>query len=357
MTTRRPGKRLALSTALLALLGLSHGAAAQFDPPAAPAAPTDEILLKNGSRIIGKVTGAREGTVSIDTDFAGTLTVSIEQIAALNTSEPTVMLLADDSVVESESIRIGESKVVVDAGGPGARSYALDDLLILNPEPWELGQGYRWTGNISFAWGMQRGNTDTDELDYRLESIWRSDDDRYTLRASGQQDETNSEKTADNWLVLGKYDHFISDRNYWGVNGSVEADKFKDLDLRYLVGPYVGRDFFTDPVFTLEAELGTAYVNEDYIVADDQDYWSATWTLRMTSDYLGGDSQLYFDQRGIWNLNHTSDVVIDTGLGLSFPLLWGLEAAAEVLWEYDSGVPEDVDDMDETYRLRIGYTW
>jgi hypothetical protein len=331
--------------------------AAQFDPPAAPAAATDEILLKNGSRIIGRVTGARDGEVSIDTDFAGTLTVSIEQIAALNTSEPAVMLLADDSVVESGSIRVGESKIVVDAGQADARSYALDDLLILNPEPWELGQGYRWTGSISFAWGMQRGNTDTDELDYRVESVWRGDDDRYTLRANGEQDEVNGEKSADNWLVLGKYDHFVSDLNYWGFNASVEGDKFKDLDLRYLAGPYIGRNFSTDPRFTLEAELGGAYVNEDFIVADDRDYWAATWTLRMTSDYLGGDSLLYFDQRGIWNLNHTSDVVIDTGVGLSFPLLWGLEAAAEVLWEYDSGAQEDVDEMDETYRLRIGYAW
>ena len=35
----------------------------------------------------------------------------------------------------------------------------------------------------------------------------------------------------------------------------------------------------------------------------------------------------------------------------------GFEAAAEILWEYDSGAVDNVDEMDETYSLRIGYTW
>jgi hypothetical protein len=42
---------------------------------------------------------------------------------------------------------------------------------------------------------------------------------------------------------------------------------------------------------------------------------------------------------------------------LAFPLLWSLEAAAEVLFEYDSGAVEGVDENDETYKFRIGYSW
>jgi hypothetical protein len=349
-------RSVAILCGLLAALILPMPGRAET-PVAETGVGLDEILLKNGSRILGSIVGLRDGEVRIDTDFAGTIVIAVDQIATVRTAEPAVLMLADDSVVESDSIRVEEERVVVTAGDTGAQVFAIDDLLVVNPEPWELGLGYKWTGSISFAWGMQRGNTDTDELDYRLESFWRGDDDRYTLKFSGENDETNGVKNADNWLLIGKYDHFISDLTYWGINVSAESDKFRDLDLRYLAGPYIGHDFFTDPLFTLEAELGVAYVNEDFIEAEDQDYPAATWNLRMTSDYLGGDSLLYFDQRGIWNLSHTSDAVIDTGLGLSFPLLWGLEAAAEILWEYDSGAVEDVDELDETYRLRIGYTW
>ena len=345
-------RTLAFSFALL--LPLATGAWAQEE--AAPAA-TDEIELSNGSRIIGKVTGIRDGVVTIETDFAGALSVSLDQIVTMTTGDAATLLLADESVIEEQGIEVRNSQLVVGQPGAPAETYALDQLRIANPEPWELGEGYNWTGLVSFAAAIERGNSDTEELDYKLESYWRSLRDRFTLKMSGEIDEANDQKNADNWLVLGKYDYFLSDVTYWGVNLSAEADEFRDLDLRYLIGPYIGRDFYTDPLFTLTGEVGAAYVNEDFIVAEDQDYTAANWYLRMTSNYLGGDSQLYFDQRGIWNLDQTSDVVIDTAIGLSFPLLWSLEAAAEILWEYDSGAVEGVEELDETYRLRIGYSW
>jgi opacity protein-like surface antigen len=333
-----------LIAGLLMALALTAGAQ--------EAALPDEIVLKNGSRILGTVTEARDGVVKIETDFAGTLMVSTDQIESMRTQQPTVVLLADETVIRDQPLQVEDAQVVA-----GQQSYALEELLVLNPRPWELGEGYRWTGLINFAWALQRGNTDTDELDYRLETIWRSKRDRYTLNAYGELDETNNVKSADNWGVQGKYDYFIGDDMYWGVSASAEHDKFADLDLRYLIGPYIGRDFFEDPIFTLAAEIGIAYVNEDFIVAPDQDYPAADWNVRMSSNYLGGDSSLYLRQTGIWNLEETSEWIINTAFGLAFPLLWNIEAAAEVTLDYDSGAVEGVEELDQTYRLRIGYRW
>jgi hypothetical protein len=324
-------------------------------PESAP--PPDEIVLKNGSRILGTVTEARDGAITIETDFSDTIVIDLEHIASLRTTEPLIVLLEDDTVLKNENVDFDGEEVVIGEGSSEALTYALDQVRVLNPEPWELGQGYKWTGTVDFSFSFQRGNSDIDELDYRLETFWRSKEDRYTLRLNGELDEANDEKNADNWMVIGKYDYFVSDDTYWGFNASAESDEFRDLDLRYLAGPYFGREFSTDPVFMLAAEVGASYVVEDYITADDQEYPAATWSLRMSSDYLGGDSQLYLDQRGIWNLKNASDVVIDTGVGLAFPLLWGLEAAAEILLEYDSGAVAGIDTLDETYWLRFGYSW
>ena len=342
---------------LLMLAAAAPGVRAQEGAPGEASAAADEIVLKNGSRLFGKVTAVRDGIMTVETDFAGELSVSMDQVVAMSTAEEATLLLADESVIEQPGILVEDSTLVVGAGTAAATTYPLDELTAINPEPWELGRGYDWKGVASFAFSMERGNSDIDELDYKLDTTWRGKNDRFTLRLDGEIDEANDQKNADNWLVLGKYDYYVSDRTYWGVNASLESDEFKDLDLRYLIGPYIGRDFLTDPLFTLSAEAGLSYVNEDFIVAEDNDYPAANWSLRMTSDYLGGDSQLYFDQRGIWNLDETSDVVVDTSIGLAFPLLWQLEAAAEVLLEYDSGAVEGVEELDETYRLRIGYSW
>ncbi|CAA0116457.1 Uncharacterised protein [Halioglobus japonicus] len=314
----------------------------------------DEVLLKNGSRIFGTVTSSRNGVVTIDTDFAGTIDVHLDQIKSVSTLEPVVILLADETVKHESNLVITEEELVLSEPG---QSYPLKDLMVVNPEPWEMGQGYRWTGNIGFALVRQRGNTDTDELDYKLESKWRSVRDRYTIQASGETDEADGTKTADNWRISGKYDYFLEDPNYVGMLVQAEKDKFQDLDLRYLVGPYFGRQFYDKPVFSLQGELGFSYVSEEYNLAEDDEYGASNWSIQASSDYLGGNSSLYFNQNGIWNLKDTSDVIVNSTFGLSYPLLWQIEAAVELLLEYDSGAVDDVDSLDQTYKFRLGYTW
>ena len=337
---------------MLILFLLSPFVAAQEEDAAAP--PPDRIVLKNGSTILGTITATRDGIVSVDTDFAGSLEVAQDQILALETAEPAVLQLADGKVLDAQPIVVRDQEIVDSSSG---QSFALADLAVVNPEPYELGIGYQWSGLVNFSMVMERGNSDTDELDYKLETQWLSDDDRFTVRLNGEIDEANDTEIADNWSIIGKYDYFLDGPWYVGGNIAAESDDFADLDLRYYAGPYVGRNFFDTELLFLEAELGLAYVNEDFIVAEDQEYPGANWEVHFSSNYLGGDSRLYVDHIGIWNLDETSDIILNTTFGLAFPLLFNLEAAAEVLIEYDSGAVENVEDLDETYSFRIGYTW
>ena len=317
----------------------------------------DEIVLKNGSRVLGTVTGSRDGVVTVDTDFAGTVSISMDQVDSMQTHQPVVMLLADDTVIRDQPLRVEQHQLVIAPDAQAEQSHSLDELRVLNPEPWELGQGYNWTGRANFALDLQRGNTDTDELDYKLETFWTSTRDRYTLKGDGENDEANGEKSADRWSIVGKYDYFLTGPNYWGLLAAAEKDKFSDLDLRYLAGPYLGRQFYDQPIFSLSAELGVSYVTEEFNVAEDQDYPASNWAVKVSSNYLGGVSRLYIDQIGVWNLDETSDVIVNTTFGLAFPLLWNLEAAGEILLDYDSGAVDGVDELDQTYKVRVGYTW
>ena len=325
------------------------GAQAETATPA-----EDELLLKNGSRLFGTVVTVRDRLVTFKTSFAGTLSISMDDILSVNNKNPVVILLADQSVVTSPSLVVDQENLVLP---DAAQTFPTEDLAVINPEPWELGNGYRWTGSVSFALAVQRGNTDSDELNYRLDPVWRSKEDRYTVKASGELDETNGKESANNWQIIGKYDYFLTDPRYVGLFVSVENDKFQDLDIRYVVGPYYGSQFYDKPIFSLQGELGVSYVNATYDIAETQRYGAATWNVHITSNYLGGKSALYFDQLGIWNLKDTSDIILNTTFGLSFPLMWDLEAAAEMLFEYDSGAVMGVDDLDQTYKVRLGYTW
>ena len=344
------GKKLALFVVLVC--GILTTAVAEES-----AAPQDEILLKNGSRVIGTVTSARDGVITVETDFAGTLIINAEEVQSVRTEGDLVVQMADGQVIRDKPITMEDDLIIITEGNGDQLSYAVTDIQLINPEAWELGDGYKASGNVSFAWALERGNSDTDELDYQLESIWRSLEDRYTIRLDGEIDEANDLEIADNWKVVGKYDYFLENNWYTGVNVSAEQDQFADLDLRYYIGAYLGRQFYTESIFMLEAELGLAYVNEDFTSAPDQDYPGANWSVRISSDYLGGGSNMYMNHDAIWNLDSTEDIILNTAVGISFPLLGNLEAAAEILYEYDSGAVEGIEELDETYNFRIGYTW
>jgi putative salt-induced outer membrane protein YdiY len=338
----------ALIMTIFSVAALSQEGATESAPP------PDRIVLKNGSTILGTVTATRDGVVSVDTDFAGSLEIAQDQIVAMQTATPAIIQLADGRVLDEQPIVIEDEKIIAGSGA----SYALTDLAVVNPEPYELGIGYKWSGLANFAWAIERGNSDTDELDYRLDTQWLSADDRYTVRLNGEIDEANEQKSADNWTVIGKYDYFLEAENWYvGLNAAAKQDEFADLDLRYYVGPYVGHQIFDTDLVFLEAELGLAYVNEDFITAPDQDYPGANWNVNASSNYLGGNSRLYLGHVGIWNLDETTDIILNTTIGLAFPLLYNFEAAAEILLEYDSGAVEGIEELDQTYSLRIGYTW
>ena len=57
-------------------------------------AALDRIVLKNGSTLLGTVTGYADGAVNLETDFAGTLAVAQDQIVSLQTNTAMVLQLS-----------------------------------------------------------------------------------------------------------------------------------------------------------------------------------------------------------------------------------------------------------------------
>ena len=318
----------------------------------------DQLLMKNGSRIIGTLVSAEGERVVFNTPFAGDIEITEGNIETIITDTEVTLLMKDGRAYRNKRIVLGEGDLIAMSDDGPAVHFSVADVDMVNPEPWQLGDGYKWFGEFNIVADLERGNTDSDEMDVDFKSVWRSLEDRYTMSGTMELDEASGVKNKDNWQSRNKYDRFSAadPDNYWGVQAVFAYDRFADLDLRTTVGPYIGRQFYDGRLLDLSGEVGVVYVDEQFDVAEDGDFWGGNWELRVTSDILL-KTELYLNQFGVLNFEDINGVLVDTIIGIKLPLFYGIQAALEATYEYDGGAVDEVDKLDRTYNFKLGYSW
>lgn len=374
------------------LSGLFHFSVWASDDTVVSAAesPPARIVLMDQSVIWGEVIDIREGEVVVETQWLGEVSIDLTAIILLESDQEIELLTKDQNKFALSSLQVVEGVVVLE----DKENLAVDELYVANPEDWEEGRGYSLEGRVTSAVEFLRGNTSTDQFNADFETILRSQRDRITFR--GDYAETSavvlspeydalgepvlddngdpaviktSTPTIDNWAIVGKYDYFLSNsQNYLGVNLGVNADRFADIERRAYIGPYFGRKLFVDKTYQLDAELGLSYVETDFIerdydddpvAANSPDNYFTGINLNFTgeTELFDGALNLYLRQTNILNVSDMDKSIYRTTFGLRFPLLLGLEVAAEASADYDGGAAPGKEKLDEAVRFRIGYNW
>lgn len=321
-------------------------------------AGADELVMKNGSRLIGTLISASQSDVVFETPFSGQIKIKQANIDRIVADQKVTLMMQDGRVFREKQVVSREQRLLVMGADEQPVIFDVADIKMMNPEPWQIGDGYKWFGQVNSAFSAERGNTDIDKVYLDFESIWRSLEDRYTIRGLWEVDGTDGTKNKNIARIRNKYDRFSREDpdNYLGAQLAFEHDEFADLDLRTTIGPYLGRQFFETELLTLHAELGLVYVNEKFDVAEGNDYFGSNWEVRLSTDIIP-DTEFYVQADGVINFSHVESQLVNTTIGISLPILYGLKAGAEVKYEYDGGAVEGVDTLDETYNLKFGYSW
>ncbi len=316
----------------------------------------DTLKLKDGSVIFGKLSSGDSGVIHFESQHAGTLSIPINNVAELASEQVAVFKFHDGRLIRLPRVTLTHELLAINTKD-GVMSYSLADIDAINPESWMLGDSYHWTGNVRLALELQSGNTDKQEWDLDFESVWRRANFRYTLRGNGELDFANEVKTSDDYTLTGKSDRFLSDTTYAGANLYFEADEFAQLKSRAVLSAYYGKQWRSAPRFRFSTEPGLGFVSEKRTATDKEEYLAFSWSMDMNSNILGPKTDTYLHQVGLWNFEETSDIVINTHIGVRMPVRSMVTVNALLKLEYDAGSPADVEDMDETFTIGFGYRW
>ncbi len=324
----------------------------------AHAATADELVLRDGSRLIGDVVSRDDGILGFKTAFAGLIRVKWEEIVTIKADKPMEFLLEDDRTLmvtrvdnEADGLRVETAE------GGAPETLTQEQVTLINPEPWRKGQGIKFSGHANASLQRQTGNTDKDEIDLDGDFTLRRRHDRFKAFAELEKDRAENQKIKDAWKFDGDYNYFVNKQWYWGAFARLAHDQFADLNLRTTVGPLVGYQWFESEELNLSTSTGISYVKEDFTNEPDNSYLAIPWNIDFDKYLFGHFMQFYHKQTGFWSLEHTGDVVVDTWTGLRFPLVLGLVASTELKLRYDGSAADTASKTDTTYSLKLGYQW
>ena len=173
-------------------------------------ASADEVWLKNGDRLTGKVMSLDGGTLVFKTSYAGDLSIQWGEVVNLKTDEPIKVVLGDETTAQG-TVSPGDSGKVKVKAEQVAEPVTVDlaNVKTINPKP-PLRTNLR--ANVGFS--MTDGNTDTQDIYADAEFMARTLQNRYTIGGLYKRSEDDNVKTEDKALGYLKYDHFFTKKWY-----------------------------------------------------------------------------------------------------------------------------------------------
>lgn len=227
---------------------------------------TDTVSLNNGDRITGTVTSVADGKLSIETAYAGTLSISLEAITGLKTEKSLAVKLSDNRVLEGVLCTRDETQGI--AKEDAWQAMPVEEIVVLAPDMEALDAAVLamrpklWSGAVEAGASLRSGNTDTTDMKLSLSLKRATEKDTLDLKFSAAYGEAEDVLNTRRYTGDFRWQHKIHDRFYFYTMGLAERDDGRKLDLRLQGGAGFGYEILKQEKTQLSADLGLTYTYE-----------------------------------------------------------------------------------------------
>jgi putative salt-induced outer membrane protein YdiY len=320
----------------------------------ADGASADEVILVNGDKMTGTVVKVEGGKLTIKTEYADAVEIQAEKIKSIITDNPAEVHLLGGEVLKGKIRTTEDGKLAVEASPErAAATVEMSKVTAINPPPKPPA---KLTGNITLGGAYQSGNTKRRNFSVAADASIKGERDRFGIRFLFNYADEKEEVTARNIYGSLKYDYFFTKRFYGYLGLEMQKDRFKDLNLRTIVGPGVGYQVWDDPVKFLLFEAGLAYYSEDRRVAED-DSWVAA-RLAAAFRYTLSKYLTFSDRLEIYpSLANSNDFTLRNEAAILSPIGAGWSLKLANILEYDNDPPVNVSKTDVTWILGLQYSF
>jgi putative salt-induced outer membrane protein YdiY len=316
---------------------------------AALAARADIVLMANGDRISGKVAEVSEGTLTIGTDYAGTVRISWEKVSSVQTDEPVMIRLNDDTLVSGRILATENGKFKFqEEGQPVPREIPKAGLVQLK-EP-----GLQWHGDVTLAGKVENGNSNSKNAFLKAEIVMENENIRAVVRGIASREKTDGVLTEDNYFALLKFDRHLSLSSFAYISDEALRDRFEDLQFRNVTSIGLGYTLAKMDGLNVWIEAGPAVMVEKLSDGTD-DTWgggrlgvhaavSLPLGLEIRDDFVYWAN---FERWVNWQLHNE--------VTLSSRLLEGIHVSFAILTDVDNEPSTGRKSTDNTFVLGVSH--
>ena len=292
-------------------------------------ARADQVTLKNGDRVTGKIIKYDGKTLVLQSDLLGPVNIAMDNVDTVTTDKPLHVKLADGRTVvglltasaDKVEIKAANGDVsVARSAVTGARSEEEQRVYqnTLNPGWFE-----QWTGGADFGMALTKGNSDTTNLALGVGLTRETLNDKTNIYAASIYNRDNTggvSKTTANTTRLGfRYARDFNKKWFGYVFTDLERNGQQDLNLRLVPGGGIGYHAIRNERTQLDL-LGGLAMNREYFDGSDNDRTSAeaqvgqTLTHRLNSRTVINEQLFFFPNLtngGEYRVNFDTKVVTD----------------------------------------------
>ena len=343
--------KINLFRASLALVVVAFGAA-QLS--------ADVVETKSGARIVGKVTKIDGGSVVVDTDYAGTITIKQAQVTGISTDAPVAVRLASGTRIDGKVSSASGSLQV--AGADGTITTTVEKVAASWPaggkDPAIVALQRDWAYEAAVDISGKSGNKSQLGTAANLRATLTGPNDKLVFYTGYDRQVTDGQKSADQFKAGVDYQSNYSGSNSWYVRDEGGFDRIKDIQFYDVAAVGFGYDFVKQPKQTITGRLGLSFRNENYNNPRTTDINAAGLDVGFSHSLQLADSSITNRLTFVPSFNDFSNFRLTHESFYEMPFVspsWKLRLG--VSNDYNSKPGRGVDKMDTSYFTRLVLNW
>jgi putative salt-induced outer membrane protein YdiY len=314
----------------------------------AATAQADQVTMKNGDVITGKVNRIAENKVWIQPTYADEFGVALIEVEKLDAELVFEVELAEQKKVTGQFLwsADGQQQLLVDGVATPVDITTVAQAVV--PDPY-----YTRSSRVELAATFNSGNTDSQNSLIYADTRIKLGEHRHYADISFRRDETDNVQTKKQDLFNYNYNWLFNEPWFVGGSFTYESDPIKELDHRYTAGLLFGRDIFNDAGRFLSVSMGAGWSDEELLGISDSG-GVGLWKLFYNQDLVDGKIALYHDHNITYQFYGNNNLIFKSNTGLRYDVFKDIYLTTGLRYDYETEPAPGASKDDLTFAIGVG---